>query len=136
MTRTTPPATKPGAGRRILLVEDNEAANKGLARLLQAQGFAVTAVQDGASALAAFASAEPPDFVLTDLQLPDIDGREVALHARALDPRPRVMLITGWDVESELGDPAVSGIDCVLPKPVDFRDLLARLTQPPRGPGG
>src|SRR4051794_13368454 len=110
MTQTTPPPTKPRAGRRILLVEDNEAAHKGLARLLQAQGFAVTAVQDGASALAALASVEPPDFVLTDLQLPDIDGREVALHARDLHPRPRVMLITGWDVESDLGDPAASGI--------------------------
>jgi len=136
MTETLPTATSPAPGRRILLVEDNEAANKGLARLLQAQGFAVTAVPDGASALAAFASAEPPDFVLTDLQLPDIDGREVALRARALVPRPLVMLITGWDIESELGDPSVSGIDCVLPKPVDFRDLLARLNQPPRGPVG
>jgi CheY-like chemotaxis protein len=79
-----------GATRRgrILLVEDNEAASRGLARLLEAQGFEVTTVSDGESALRALDASPPPDVLLTDMQLPDLDGRELALHARQLAPSP------------------------------------------------
>jgi len=87
------------AGNRVLLVEDNEAAGKGLARLLEAAGFEVTNVADGASASLVLTTGVPPHYVLTDLQLPDMDGREVALLARGLEPRPRVGLITGWDLD-------------------------------------
>src|SRR4051812_17536182 len=84
-----PPPPRP-RGRRVLLVEDNEEAARGLARLLEVQGFVVTTVFNGQSALEALASGEPPDFVLTDLQLPDLDGLEVALHARKLSPTPYI----------------------------------------------
>jgi DNA-binding response OmpR family regulator len=124
------PAPRP----RILLVEDNEAASKGLARLLEAWGFDVTIRRDGASGLEALETAPPPDFLLTDLQLPDLDGRELALRARALDPRPRVALITGWDLDSEESSFEPWGIDWVFPKPLDTRRLLARLREPRPGP--
>jgi CheY-like chemotaxis protein len=110
--------------RRILLVEDNEAACRSLARLLEAKGFVVTTVQDGASALRALKDGRPPDFLLTDLQLPDIDGREVARHARGLNPAPRIIAITGWDLGSEPEEPSVSGFDWVLTKPIDLSTLL------------
>jgi CheY-like chemotaxis protein len=116
--------------RRVLLVEDNEAAGKGLAKLLQAQGFEVTTVRDGAAALALLASGAPPDVLLTDMQLPDIDGREVARQARLLVPPPRTVLITGWDIEPEHDDTASWGIDWVLTKPVDINELLEKLAQP------
>ena len=81
----------PGASpaRRVLLVEDNVAASKGMTKLLEAYGFEVTTAYDGASALEALATGRPPDFVLTDLQLPDLDGREVARQAPARAPPPR-----------------------------------------------
>ena len=97
----------------MLLVEDNEAASKGLAKLLEAHGFEVTTAIDGRDRAAALATGRPPDFLLTDLQLPDLDGREVARQARQLVPPPRVVLITGWDFEPEDGDPAAWGIDWV-----------------------
>lgn len=123
-----PPVSRDQApGRRVLLVEDNVAAGKGLERLLQAEGFEVTTVLDGRTALAALASDPPPDFVLTDMQLPDLDGREVASRARHLVPRPRIALITGWDLEPAHGDPAHWGIDWVLTKPVNLDDLLKKL---------
>jgi len=101
-----------------------------MAKLLEAYGFEVTSVYDGASALKALTTGLPPDFLLTDMQLPDIDGREVAREARQLVPRPRVVLITGWDFEPEAGDLSAWGIDWVLTKPVDIRELIARLRQP------
>jgi DNA-binding response OmpR family regulator len=122
-----------GAARRgrILLVEDNEAANKGLARLLEASGFEVTTVLDGESALRALATSPPPDILLTDMQLPDLDGRELALRARQLEPPPRIVLITGWDLEPLPSLRAAWGIDWVLTKPLDMSTLLDTLSRPP-----
>jgi CheY-like chemotaxis protein len=113
--------------RRILVVEDDSAARRGLSRLLEAQGFAVSVVSDGSSALAALRDAPPPDFILTDLQLPDLDGREVARFARELARPPRVVLITGWDLDLSAEQCAELGIDWVLPKPLHLPDLVARL---------
>jgi two-component system cell cycle response regulator CpdR len=122
------PTTVPSPSRRrILLVEDNEAAGKGLARLLQVQGFEVTTVLDGRSAIEALGGDHPPDYLLTDLQLPDMDGREIARHARQLTPPPRIILITGWDLPTEPEDPAESGIARVLTKPVDLQTLVEAL---------
>ncbi len=118
------------ARRRVLLVEDDDATSKGLSKLLVAYGFEVAVVPDGASALAALQAAPPPDFVLTDLQLPDIDGREVAREARQLVPPPRVALITGWDISTEPAEIGQWGIDWVFPKPLDIRDLIAKMSEP------
>lgn len=139
MTRIPTARAGPGPSQRVLLVEDNEATCKGMAKLLEAYGFEVTTVHDGASALEALAVAAPPDFLLTDMQLPDLDGREVARRARQLVPPPRVALITGWDIEPGDGDPSLWGIDWVLTKPVDIQNLIAKLRQhsgqPPPPPG-
>jgi DNA-binding response OmpR family regulator len=116
---------------RILLVEDNAAAGQGLTRLLEAKGYAVTAVSDGQSALRELAQEPPPDFLLTDMQLPDLDGRELARHASRLVPPPRVVLITGWDLEPLHGEQSDWGIDVVLTKPLDMQELLKSLTAPP-----
>jgi DNA-binding response OmpR family regulator len=118
------------AGRlRVLLVEDNEAASRGLAMLLEARGYDVTVSQTGTGALSALESSPPPDFILTDVRLPDLDGREIAQQARHLVPPPKVALITGWDVDVEPRDYQAWGIDWIFPKPLDLSDLLARLKE-------
>jgi DNA-binding response OmpR family regulator len=115
--------------RRILLVEDNDAASQGLARLLEAWGFDVTVKHDGTSALLWLEAGPPPDFVLTDLLLPDLDGRDIARHAHNLTPTPRVALITGWDIDSSPDEYHACGIDWIFTKPVDAKRLIARLKQ-------
>ncbi|SIN97316.1 two-component system, cell cycle response regulator CpdR [Singulisphaera sp. GP187] len=120
--------------QRILLVEDNDAASKGLSKFLIAMGYEVHVVIDGTSALEALRTSPPPDFVLTDLRLPDLDGREVALRARQLVPAPRIALITGWDLERDLRDKASWGIDWVFTKPLDVNELLLKLREVPESP--
>jgi len=110
-------------------VEDNDAASRGLALLLQAWGFDVTVKHDGTSALDALDSSPPPHFLLTDLRLPDLDGREIAQHARHLVPPPKVALITGWDLDDERPDYKAWGIDWIFPKPLDIPSLIARLRE-------
>jgi DNA-binding response OmpR family regulator len=134
MSTFPPGAHDPPPRRRILLVEDNPVASRSLARLLEAWGFEVTVRPDGASALRALELPPPPDFLLTDLRLPDIDGREIARHSRGLVPPPRVALITGWDLDADPAEYAKWGIDWVFPKPVDIKKLVARLRAPGEGP--
>jgi DNA-binding response OmpR family regulator len=133
MSTTDPETARTSRGHRVLVVEDNEAAGKGLAKILQAYGYEVTTAHDGAAALRALASTGPPDFILTDLQLPDMDGRELADHTRHLVPRPRLVLITGWDVDSEPVDPSAWGFEAVMVKPLDIQALLLHLREPVRG---
>ncbi len=119
---------------RILLVDDNEATQRGLARFLEAEGYAVTLAFDGISALEALEAGPPPDFVLTDLRLPDLDGRELAQRARQLVPPPRVALITGWDLDPERETPDTWGIEWYFQKPLNVRDLIEKLRAAPKPP--
>ncbi len=127
MSNPDPGATPVAARPRVLLVEDNDAAIRGLSKVLEFHGFEVAAASDGDAAIRALSQGPPPDFLLTDLRLPDLDGRDLARLARRLDPPPRVALITGWDVDSGLlADPSY-GIDWFFPKPLDIHALVSAL---------
>ena len=114
---------------RILLVDDHDVGRRSLARLLDALGYDVTSVEDGRSALEALKTLPRPDYVLTDVRLPDLDGREIVQAARHLSPLPRIALITGWDVEPD--EPERLGIDWVFLKPLDVMDIVAKLRRTP-----
>ena len=110
---------------RILLVDDHDLGRRSLARLLVALGFDVTSVSDGTRALEALEAGPEFDYLLTDVRLPDLDGREIVQVARQHVPRPLIALITGWDIEPE--ECTRLGIDWLFLKPVDVRDLVAKL---------
>ena len=129
-------APLPKESRRILLVEDHEATRQGLTRLLEGYGFRVSTAADGTSALRLLKEAPPPDVVITDMRLPDLDGRDVARQASGLTPRPRIALITGWDVDEERDGLAAWGIDSVFKKPVNMDSLFAMLGVTLRARGG
>src|SRR4051812_9247417 len=100
-TRPTMPESRPGPAtkprRRLLLVDDNAEGRRALGRLLEIYGYEVTTAGDGTTAIQALHQTPSPEIVLTDLLLPDVDGREIARQAQALVPRPIVIMITGWD---------------------------------------
>src|SRR5262245_24490927 len=120
---TTSPSSTP-APFRVLLVDDSTEGRKALARVLSLRGFSVISVADGASAVEALKVPPPPDIVLVDLLLPDMDGLEVIRASNALVPRPRSVLITGWSFEADLSRLGETGIDKVFYKPVSVTDLL------------
>lgn len=120
------PATEPRRPR-VLLVDDHDIGRISLARLLEAMGFDVTAVVDGTSAFQVLGGTPEFDIVLTDVRLPDLDGREIVEVARRLVPTPKIALITGWDVEPD--EPRRLGIDWVFLKPLDVQDMVAKLQQ-------
>jgi CheY-like chemotaxis protein len=78
----------------VLIVDDHPDFRASASSLLEAEGFDVVGgVADGASALAAVESMRP-EVVLLDVQLPDLDGFEVAERLAAAPDPPRVVLIS------------------------------------------
>jgi CheY-like chemotaxis protein len=116
-----------GAGTpRVLLVEDDPDNREAMSSLLSLSGFDVTAVDSGGAALRAFA---PGRFavILTDLSLPDVDGWQIAVEIKRAAPTTPIALITGWGVPLEEPELRRRGVDLVIKKPLDPRNLLAEL---------
>src|ERR687885_1238473 len=83
--------------RRVLVVDDHPSFRRCARALLTAEGFDVVGeAEDGAAALA-LAAELAPELVLLDVQLPDIDGFEVASRLLARDPQVKVVLVSSRD---------------------------------------
>ncbi len=114
---------------RVLLADDNADMRSHVRGLLEPR-FAVTAVADGAAALAA-AVAEPPDVVLTDVMMPVLDGFGLLAGLRA-DERTRtvpVIIISARAGEEAVIDGVIAGADDYLAKPFSARELTARVSR-------
>lgn len=110
----------------ILLVDDNLLSLEATAAALRAQGHTVVTASSAETALRVFEVGRY-QVVLTDLGLPGQSGWQLLDQLRAIEPRLRIGIITGWslqDVESEL---RIRGIDLAFVKPVDPERLLAAL---------
>jgi PAS domain S-box-containing protein len=125
-----PPPPTPERRPRVLVVEDNPSSRRILLLALGSHGFEVKEAEDGQTALDLYQS-DPPDLVVQDLCLPDLDGAELLNRFRKLDPARRVPIfcvsgfLSAQDQELARG----RGFDEVLAKPVDPSHLvdLARL---------
>lgn len=115
--------------RRVLLVDDNDDSAQAMARLFRFHGLETEVALDAATALAALERG-PVDILLTDLALPDRDGRELARYARGIAPPPVCVLLTGWPLILDEDDLAFWGIDHIFYKPVDFAKLVDTLDLP------
>jgi CheY-like chemotaxis protein len=112
--------------RRLLLVEDDETIATGLAAVLELEGVAVQVVGLGLEAEGAAESFQP-DAVLLDLNLPDIDGREVYARLARRWPLLPVIISTGHgDVATVKGFTA-GGRTAFLLKPYDIETLFETL---------
>ena len=110
---------------RILIVEDEPGLRRALTINLRARNYEVVAAADGAAALAA-AATEPPDLVILDLGLPDMDGTEVIEGLRGWSRVPIIVL----SARQAQGDKVVAldvGADDYMTKPFGMDELLARL---------
>ncbi len=84
---------------RIMIVDDHAAYRNALRQLLAADGFAVVAEADGGAEALRLAAETQPSIVLLDIQLPDLDGFEVARQMAAWDQPPTVILISSRDAD-------------------------------------
>lgn len=120
-------ATGAGSGGRVLVAEDNADMREYLRRLLS-RAHAVETAPNGAAALAA-ARARPPDLVLSDIMMPELDGVGLlrALRAEAGTREIPVILLSARAGEEAVAAGLETGADDYLIKPFTARELLARV---------
>jgi DNA-binding response OmpR family regulator len=111
--------------RRILVVEDDPFVREMIAQYLELEDFELTQAASGADALKR-ATEHPPDLVILDLNLPGIDGLEVARRLRAMSAVPILMLTGRADDNDKLAGFGV-GADDYVTKPFQPRELVMRV---------
>jgi DNA-binding response OmpR family regulator len=112
---------------RLLLVEDDDRVAAAQRDVLRRHGFDVRRVGTGRDALVGLEDrAWPPDVVLLDLGLPDVDGFEVCARIRRTSQVPILVTTARADLRSRVHGLHL-GADDYLVKPYDLRELIARI---------
>lgn len=110
---------------RILVVDDEPQIHRFLGPALDASGYEHVRADDAASGLREIAR-RPPDAVVLDLGLPDMDGKDALAKARAFYDGP-ILILSARDRETEKIDALDAGADDYVEKPFGVGELLARL---------
>lgn len=110
---------------RVLVVEDDHALLRALAINLRARHFDVETAATGAGALRR-AAAAPPDLVILDLGLPDLDGVEVVGGLRGWTAVP-IIVLSARDSQAAKVEALDAGADDFVTKPFGMDELLARI---------
>jgi len=113
------------ARHRVLVVDDEPSIVDAVATSLRYEGFEVEEANCGRAALAA-AQERPPDMIVLDVMLPDLDGLEVTRRLRADGVRAPVLFLTARDsLEDKIAGLTVGGDDYVT-KPFALAEIIAR----------
>jgi CheY-like chemotaxis protein len=122
----------PSGARRALVVDDDEAIAEMLAELLVESGFAADSATGGRAALLKM-QAEPPDLLVLDLRMPEMDGRTLLAEVRRCGLSPRVVLLSA---DQEVAQAAAElGADAFVEKPFAPDGLLAAVRRAMPAPG-
>jgi two-component system sensor histidine kinase/response regulator len=112
----------------ILVVDDTAENLRLLSSLLGEQGFRVRPVPNGRLALRA-AESDPPDLILLDINMPEMDGYEVCRQLKAIDtlaPVPVIFLTALSETADKVKAFTAGGVDYIT-KPFQFEEVLARV---------
>jgi len=108
-----------------LVVEDDPKTAEVIRRYLESDGFAVHVAVDGSAALIA-ARQQPPDVVLLDVMVPQVDGITVCRRLRA-ESDVAILMVTARTNEMDVLDALSNGADDYVTKPFRGRELVARV---------
>jgi two-component system, sensor histidine kinase len=119
-----PPRTNSTEPLEVVLVEDNDDVRNTLQELLRALGHSTAVAADGETG-AKLIVATDPDVAFVDLDLPGIDGFQVAAKVRAdLGKNVRLIAVSGFGQDSDRRRVYQAGFDAHLVKPVDMQTLV------------
>jgi two-component system, OmpR family, KDP operon response regulator KdpE len=110
---------------RVLVVDDEPQILRALAINLRARGYEVSTAVSGGDALSS-AARHPPDLVVLDLGLPDMDGVEVVRGLRGWLPAP-ILILSGRTESADKVEALDAGADDYVTKPFSVDELFARL---------
>lgn len=109
----------------ILVIDDEPQILRALRTILSEKGFEVTIANRGEEGLT-LAAADPPDIIILDLGLPDMDGIEVCARLREWTQTP-IIVLSVRDTERDKVAALDKGADDYLTKPFGIEELLARV---------
>ena len=119
--------------KRILIVDDDLRFLNSLSNTLQDEGFDVLAEHGGRAGIEAFKAAlaqkNPFAVVITDLDMKEVDGRQVVLEVKTASPTTPVILITGWGEWFENNTGLPLPVEFVLDKPPKLAALVGAINQ-------
>ena len=110
---------------RVLLVDDEVAIQRTVAPLLRSRGYQVDVVGLGADAIRSVTE-HPPDLIVLDLGLPDLEGAEVCRRVRSLSAVP-IIVLSARGAETDKVGALDLGADDYVTKPFGPDELLARI---------
>jgi DNA-binding response OmpR family regulator len=110
----------------ILIVEDDPTLMRGLVDNFRQHGYEVRSATDGKSGFAE-ALGNPPDLILLDIMLPQMNGYEVCRQLRQRKLDVPIIMLTAKGQESEIVEGLELGADDYVTKPFSIRELLARV---------
>ena len=132
MTPKSPPAPKPAARRKkILIVDDDASIREILSTQLSRLHYETVAAADGAEAVDLFRTSKP-DLVLMDVMMPNMDGLTACQKIRGLEKkgaRVPILFLTARDSQHDKLSTALSGGDDFVTKPISLQELRERLEQ-------
>lgn len=109
---------------RILIADDDPLIRTLVQRRLEAAGHEVVAVENGREALQRIDASPGFDMVITDIQMPELDGLELIRELKRRDLSPKIIAIAAQEGRAGYLSAALSfGADMALVKPRDLADL-------------
>ncbi len=124
------PAEDSGAPKRILLVDDSKVIHSAVGALMREAGYEVLNAMDGVEGLHT-ANAELPDLIISDVEMPNMDGFEMCYQIKEGPDTEMIPIIIlssrGGGVDSDRGFDV--GANDYLTKPVDEADFISRIQQ-------
>jgi DNA-binding NarL/FixJ family response regulator len=110
---------------RILIVDDHAVVRKGLAMVLRLEpDFEVIGEAENGRVGLEVAKNLIPDIVLVDLVMPEMDGQEMALALRKSNPKIKIMMLTGTEVDDRVFDLVAAGIEGYVLKNIEPAELV------------
>jgi len=117
---------EPSRTPRILVVDDEPSIVDAVATSLRYEGFDVNEAVNGRLALSA-AQENPPDLIVLDVMLPDLDGLEVTRRLRADGIRVPILFLTARDAVEDRVAGLTIGADDYVTKPFALAEIVARV---------
>ena len=112
----------------ILVVDDEQATREILQIILEMEGFTVFTAEDGLDALAKIA-AQPPDLIILDVMMPNMDGLTLCQRLRAQPETAGIVIVmlSGNSQDKAITAGLNAGANAFLSKPVEMQTLLAQM---------
>ncbi len=120
----------PRGSERVLLVEDEDGVRALIRFILEGGGYSILEARDGAEALRAAQQHQGPiDLLVTDVVMPQMDGRQVAERVRALHPGLRVLFLSGYTEDTVVRHGILEAQVAFLQKPFTPASLAAKVRE-------